>query len=145
MPRRTRLTPAVSKALCDAMREGYTLPNAAAVVGVSAATVREWIRRGEGADDRPTTEPYATFATAMARARAECEMEMVASIQSAAEAGQWRAAAWFLERTHPERWGRGAHRIQVRNVAGRYEAASPFTLSALLDVLAERKAGEAGR
>lgn len=138
MPRRTALTPAVSKALCEATREGYTLTQAAAVVGVAPATVREWIRRGEGEDDREGTEPYATFATAIRRARAEVEVEMLESIQQAADAGQWRAAAWYLERSHPERWGRGAQRIQVRNVGGRYEPANTSTLAALLEALTAR-------
>lgn len=142
MGRPSRLTPAVSKALCEATREGYTLANAAGLAGVSAATVREWIRRGEGTDDRPGTEPYATFATAMARAQAEVEAEAVACIRAAAEGGQWRAAAWLLERTHPERWGRGPVRVQVRNARGRYEPANPSSLSALLEVLTERKARE---
>lgn len=140
MPRRTRLTPEVSKALCDAVRDGCFLSHAASIVGVSAATVHEWIRRGEGNDDRSAVEPYATFATAVRQARAEAEFEMVGVINRAAEDGQWRAAAWWLERSNPEAWGPGARRMQVRDRRGRYSPAGGESGMAIVAALAERMA-----
>lgn len=144
MPRRTSLTPAVSKALCDAMRTGLCLSHAAALVGISPATVREWIRRGEGTDDRPDAEPFATFATAMRKARADGDVAMVAVINSAAEDGQWRAAAWMLERRNPQQWGRGAQRIEERAPSGRF-AAPGHTAEALIEEIAARMAREKTR
>ena len=138
MPRRTSLTPAVSKALCDAMRTGLCLSHAAALVGVSPATVREWIRRGEGTDDRPEAEPYATFATATGKARAEGDVAMVAVINSAAEDGQWRAAAWLLERRNPQQWGRGAQRSEERTPSGTYAPAGRAAGSLIAEIAARR-------
>jgi hypothetical protein len=34
------------------------------------------------------------------------EAALVAVVEAAAEAGQWRASTWLLERRWPERWGR---------------------------------------
>ena len=39
-------------------------------------------------------------------ARAEAETRNVFLIQKAAKDGTWQAAAWWLERTSPKRWGR---------------------------------------
>jgi hypothetical protein len=70
------------------------------------------------------------------------EIEMLGSIQAAADAGQWRAAAWMLERLSPERYGRTSRRVEVRSAGGRYEPASPVALAALLETLTERKGRE---
>lgn len=93
-------------ALLERVRDGLPITAAAESCGVSPATVREWLRRGEGRDDRPAQEPYATFATEVRAAEADLEREALECVQAAADRGTWRAAAWFLERRFPERWGR---------------------------------------
>jgi hypothetical protein len=45
-------------------------------------------------------------------ARATEETRLVAVIAAVAGKGNWRAAAWLLERQHPERWG-AQRRVQV--------------------------------
>jgi len=47
-------------------------------------------------------------------AQAKVEERMIARIQTAADDGTWQAAAWFLERRYPERYGR--YRKQVQDV-----------------------------
>jgi hypothetical protein len=46
------------------------------------------------------------FHEAIEQAMAEAEYRAVKSIQDAADRGDWRAAAWKLERKHHDRWGR---------------------------------------
>lgn len=54
-------------------------------------TAREW--------------PFVVFHLQMQRARAAAEMRIVQVIHKAAMAGDWRAGAWWLERTMPDRYG----------------------------------------
>jgi hypothetical protein len=65
--------------------------------------MRRWVLKGEAPD---AAEPYRGFCTAIKAARAAAEVRSVALIQSAANGGTWQAAAWYLERSYPDRWGR---------------------------------------
>ena len=46
-------------------------------------------------------------------AEATSEPRLVAYVARAAAAGNWRAAAWLLERRHPERWGAGERKPEL--------------------------------
>src|SRR5690349_5361352 len=71
--RRTKLTPEVQQTIATAIAAGVPFEAACQLAGVSANVAAEWRRRGEGTDpDRPCTPLYATFATALAHARARC-------------------------------------------------------------------------
>ena len=43
---------------------------------------------------------------ALKRADLEAELACLRQIKEAAQNGDWRAAAWMLERRYPEKWGR---------------------------------------
>lgn len=77
-----------------ALRVGGTFAQAAACGGISVDTFARWRTR------------YPAFGDAAERAAAAAEIHALAVI-SAASATDWRAAAWWLERRHPERYGRG--------------------------------------
>jgi hypothetical protein len=53
-------------------------------------------------------EPYVgdhnTVTSVVDRSEAEAETMKVGRIVQAAQNGRWQAAAWWLERKHPERW-----------------------------------------
>lgn len=82
------------------------------MLGVHRTTLRRWIKRGcreqrrreqglppiEG-EDRPFR-----FCIAIKKGRALAEKHSLEVIEAAANAGVWQAAAWRLERAHPERW-----------------------------------------
>jgi hypothetical protein len=52
----------------------------------------------------PEEWAFVVFKYQTERARARAEVDTLKLISTAADTS-WRAAAWFLERTHPERYG----------------------------------------
>jgi transposase len=108
MARATKLTATVSKTICDAIGEGISLEGAAELANVSASTAYEWFSRGLGEDPRGRgeTKAFAEFAERLTRARAEAELREMRAIVKAAADGDWRAAAWRLERRYPKQYGR---------------------------------------
>ncbi len=89
-----------------APRAGACVETAAAAAGVGSSTVHSWIRRAEDHPD-DCGEPFLEFLDAYKKARAEAELDAVHVIRGAWST-HWQAAAWYLERSHPERWGRRA-------------------------------------
>lgn len=112
--RPTKLTPETHEKVINAIRAGNYLETAAEYGGVTRQTLWNWMQRGEAekarvAEDgrRSVTKderPYVNFFHAVTRARAEAETRNVALIQQASHE-DWRAAAWFLERSFQKRWG----------------------------------------
>jgi hypothetical protein len=49
---------------------------------------------------------YIQFLQAVEKARSDAVVRNLTIIQKAANDGQWQAAAWYLERTNPKKWGR---------------------------------------
>lgn len=96
--RPSKLTPEVSKAICDALRVGATHRMAADYAGVDPATFQRWL-----ADPRAQ---FREFRESVKRAEAKGDIAALAVIQKAADGGQWQAAAWRLERRHPDEFGR---------------------------------------
>jgi hypothetical protein len=54
------------------------------------------------------------FSVAVEKARAEAREVALDSIRTAAREGQWQAAAWYLERTAPNRYAR----VERREISG---------------------------
>jgi hypothetical protein len=98
------------------VRQGQTFETAARLAGIHRDTLHEWRRRGQAAVERRARGEhlearelvFGEFADAVSAARAEAEAEAVDVIWSAM-ARDWRAAAWYLERSVPEHWGRRNH------------------------------------
>lgn len=75
--------------------------------GVSSRSLRRWITQAEIAYEKGLTaesSPYIAFAEKILLAEAKAENRNVATIQGASKA-DWRAAAWWLEKKNPARWG----------------------------------------
>lgn len=106
MARPTDLTPELQEKIVAIVRKGNFRVVAAEACGIGESTLSEWIARGEGRDkDRPQTPEYAAFAAAIKAAEAEAEIAAMAVIESAG-LETWQAAAWYLERKFPGRWGK---------------------------------------
>lgn len=134
--RPTKLTPETQKKIVAAIRSGNFFETACEFAGISRSTGFEWLRiaRGEHPDKKPT-KPFLDFLDAVKKAEADAEAEQLLIIRNAAKGGteyrsetvnkydkdgrvkevierkqltppNWTAAAWYLERKHPERWGR---------------------------------------
>ncbi|WP_284976091.1 hypothetical protein [Arthrobacter sp. efr-133-TYG-104] len=76
--------------------------------------------------------PFVVFAIVMERSRAAGEIRSVHAIQQAAAAGDWRAAAWFLEHTAPQRF---RNRQQITVEESPLAAQHIVTVDELNDVL----------
>ncbi len=117
MARPTKLSPQVQTAICESVRGGAWVETAAEAAGVHASTVRGWIRRAEDHPEDCGPE-FLAFLAAYKKARADAELEAVGVIRAAA-GRSWQAAAWYLERPYPDRWGR-------RVIATEREGSVPF-------------------
>ena len=95
--------------IVERIRSGIPIETACISTGVHQSTYYRWREWGEDrwidgklVRARPA---YREFREAATRARAEAESIHVAHIATAA-AKDWKASAFFLERSHPETWGR---------------------------------------
>lgn len=129
--RPTRLTAEVQAKVLKVLRSGATYEAAAGKAGIGTETLKEWIRRGEGKDERPSAPIYAVFASACRAAVSEAEERWVRRI-SAASKVDWRAGAFLLERRHPDRYGK-ADRTKIEHSGSISHPAAPMDLSGYTD------------
>jgi hypothetical protein len=103
MARPTKLTKEVTDKICLAIRAGNYAKVAAAMAGVGETTYYRWLELSEESNAK---KEYREFRESIERAEAEAEVAAIARIRQAADNGDWKAAGWYLERKHGERWGR---------------------------------------
>lgn len=112
--RRTKLSQEISDQICTALRAGNYQEIAARFAGVSESSYWRWLDRGrtertriekDGGEPVAKEFVYYQFACDVDRARAASEVRYVGLIANAA-AETWQAAAWWLERSAPAKWGR---------------------------------------
>ena len=82
------------------IRSGIFTKTACQLVGIGETTFYRWIEMG-----KKGIEPYREFWESIKKARAVAEVKHVEQIYRASFT-DWRASAWWLERTHPNRWGK---------------------------------------
>jgi transposase len=153
--RPTKLNDEIVGRIADAVRAGAYVETAAAFAGINKDTFYAWLKRGAKDRERHTTSAHTRFADAIEKAGADAEIFALATIQQFAKgfpveqttvimernaAGElkeierrtetksrreWQAAAWMLERSHPERWGR-RDRMELSGPGG--EALKPAVI-----------------
>ncbi len=101
--RRSLCTAAVQKVICDALEKSHTIKNACVLANISESTFYVWLARGVVGE-----EPYVQFMELVQYARAR---GMVALVESIITDKDWRAKAWYLERTRPEDFAQVAQRV----------------------------------
>jgi hypothetical protein len=106
-----KLTEALIEKISVAIQHGSYIETAAALCGVNKDTLYRWLR--VAATDE-ATELHHKLSDALKRAMAASETRDLAVIDKAAQEGVWQAAAWRLERKHPDRWGRQS-RVEVQH------------------------------
>lgn len=101
-------------ALIQALATGHYVERAASMSGVSSATIYRWLEEGRLEKEsiesnNPPSErgqAYLEIAEAIQKAREAAANRAMIAIQNAAKEGTWQAAAWYLERTDREHYGR---------------------------------------
>lgn len=94
--RKTRLLAAIQK--------GMPLKHAAMLAGISYDTLNRWRVRGE---EKGAPLRFRQFCKALRHSQAVAMLRLVSCVQEAGKQ-DWRAAAWMLERRHPEDFGKPA-------------------------------------
>jgi hypothetical protein len=103
----------VGEHIIRTLEVGVYFSEACAVAGVSSATGHRWRAKGEEAlatieagEPVPVEHiPFAEFSQGVKTAQAFATVEALGVIRLASLKGEWRAAAWYLERAFPSRWG----------------------------------------
>lgn len=96
--RPSRLTPEVQEKVLQALGLGNTRAHAAAYAGVGERTFRRWMSEGQEEGEGP----YAELRQAVLAAESRAQMMAMGAIAKAIRDGDWKAAAWMLERRVPE-------------------------------------------
>jgi hypothetical protein len=92
--KRTILTKDVADDLKDKILRGLTDEQACELVGVGYGTFANWVIK------------YPLFKEFIRRVKAQVEFDALEYIKDAMSGGTWSAAAWFLERKYPQRYGK---------------------------------------
>jgi len=138
--RKTKLTEERFKQIVNLVKVGNFASVAASAAGISEATYYGWLKRGreegEALKEGESGSIFFEFLEAIKKAEGQAEARSIMRIQTASEEN-WTAAAWYLERKYPDRWGRkDRSKVEVtdsRDVVDRV----PPTLSDVLAVLSE--------
>lgn len=128
--RPSKFTDETKSRIIEGIKLGATYELAAGYGGVSYATFRQWMIRGEkvaGRLDRAKKEieisaedlAFLHFFEAVKSAEAEGAVTWLTKIEDAAKSGNWQAAAWKLERRYPAEYGRSIvdHNLDFRNMS----------------------------
>lgn len=102
------------QALLKALRSGHYVERAARLSNVSVTTIYRWLDEGKkekesveaGNASTDRGQAYLEIAEAIHKAREAAADRAMIAIQNAATEGTWQAAAWYLERTDREHYGR---------------------------------------
>jgi len=100
--RPSKLTDILVKEICEYIATGNTFERACRLSNISESIFYDWKAKGE----KEKQGKYLDFLEAVKKAGEEFKQTNIDIIQQAAKDGTWQAAAWLLERKHPEEFGR---------------------------------------
>lgn len=104
---KTKLTPAIHSQIVSYIAAGAYVKHAAESAGISHHAASLWLSKGKTGE-----EPYAAFYRDVQAAKAKDAVRDVQIISKAGVDGDWKAAAWKLERKHPKLFGQ-RHQIEL--------------------------------
>ena len=93
--RRTKLNEEVKKRIISAIQMGATYEIAAEHAGICRKTLYSWIEKGKEASKG---SKHYTFLHDFRKAEARAALTSLTTIQKEIQNGDWKAAAWFLDR-----------------------------------------------
>lgn len=113
---KTICTPELTEEICNNITIGLSNKDACALSGITEAAFYKWMKRGQQELDRVSVgngrkiskkeKPFVFFVESIKKAQPKRKRRLIGKIQIAAETGQWQAAAWILERLHPQEFGK---------------------------------------
>ena len=93
---------AAAMTICKKIEMGLNITDACRAAGISQPTYYAWVKRAREGHNNPI---YAEVAEQFENARARGQAKLAEKIVEHADK-DWRAAAFILERRHPEEWGK---------------------------------------
>jgi len=119
--RKTILNQAMFDAIVDLLKRGNYVNTTARAVGIDPSNISVWVKKGRDLEalDREldeTEQMFVLFSHEVEKARAFAEVQNVEVIRKASQ-DNWTAAAWWLERTSPQNWGR-VQRTEITGANG---------------------------
>ena len=104
--RPTKLTPALQDKICQLIAKGNYLITACNVVGINKSTYLRWVERAEQ-ETNNGGGLYCDFGVAIKKAEGEAEAQLAQFVrETAIDKKDGYLGMTFLERRHPDRWGR---------------------------------------
>lgn len=101
-----KLTHEMIEKIADLIVMGKSIALAANVAGISESTIYRWLALGK---KKSSEKIYKDLVDRVSEACEFSEFEALQVLrQSSLEGSNWRAAAWILERRHPEKYGKRA-------------------------------------
>ena len=143
----TKLTEEKIEQAARVLRLGSYAKSAADFVGIGQTAWYRYLREAEQLEKIPEEQWTSTdrlkikFAKTVTQARAEGEIRNMQIIANAAPTN-WQAAAWVLERTHPEKFSL-LHRISVRSE--NEQQLAPLNADEIRQQIAQRKEVEVAK
>lgn len=99
--RPTKITEELVKTITEYIKAGNYPEVAASLAGVSRATFYNWLKKGH----KHKTGIHHDFLDSIKEAEDYAEAAAVERIRRSGK-DNWTALAWWLERKHPQKWGR---------------------------------------
>jgi len=115
----TKFDPDTCHKIIQALEAGNYQKTAAALAGVSENTFYRWMDRGKNAK----SGKYREFCESVKKAEEKAKAYHLQQIRKASENGSWQASAWYLERKHPQEWGRQQRIDMKADVKSKVEGA----------------------
>jgi len=104
--RPSKLTPQLQEKICEYIANGNYLNTACQATGITDSTLFNWMKRAEE-EGKNGGGRYFDFMVAIKKAEAQAEAALASMIkETALQKKEWLPAMTFLERRHPDRWGR---------------------------------------
>lgn len=97
-----KLTPELQAKFCEALENGDSILGACGYVGISEKTYYNWINKGKKAKRKTI---YRDFLECVEKAKAKA-LHNFEQVITSASMEHWQAAAWMLERRHPNLYGK---------------------------------------
>lgn len=115
---RNQYTPEVHAKIVEAVANGAFKTHAARCAGIHPKTLDNWLRLG-GEGDAQYVQLYDDVHEAIANDALRNQTIINQAASSKGKVGDWKAAAWNLERKHPKLYGTAANIEAVRELERR--------------------------